>query len=149
ANVGNGKTVTATNISLGGSAAGNYTLSSTSANTTANITTKAITATLNANDKVYDGNTTEPNANMSCSLTGVLPADNLNVICTATSGTFNTKDVATANQVTATVTISGSAAGNYTLGAAGTAVSSTSANDAANITPKNLTAAIVGNPTKT
>ena len=33
----------------------------------------------------------------------------------ATSGTFDSKDVATATQVTATVTISGTAAGNYTL----------------------------------
>ena len=37
-NIGNGKTVTATGITLTGSAAGNYTLSSTSATTTANIT---------------------------------------------------------------------------------------------------------------
>ena len=149
ANVGNGKTVTATNISLSGSASGNYTLSSTSATTTADITTKAITAALTANDKTYDGNNTEPDASMSCSLSGVLPADTANVQCTATSGTFNTPNVATANLVTATVTISGTASGNYTLGAAGTTTSSTSATDAANITPKTLTASIIGNPTKT
>ena len=147
-NVGTGKTVTATNISLSGSASGNYSLSSTSATTTADITTKAITATLTADDKTYDGNNTEPDANMSCSVSGVLPADSANVQCTAASGTFNTANVATANLVTATVTISGTASGNYTLGAAGTTTSSTSATDAANITPKTLTASIVGNPTK-
>src|SRR5688500_15676047 len=51
ANVETGKTVTATNISLSGSASGNYSLSSTSATTTADITTKAIAATLTA-DKI-------------------------------------------------------------------------------------------------
>src|SRR4030095_6952798 len=86
ANVGTGKTVTATNISLNGTASGNYILSSTSATTTANITTKALTATLTASNKEYDGNNSEPNANMSCSVSGVVPADTANVVCTATSG---------------------------------------------------------------
>ncbi len=56
---------------------------------------------------------------MSCSLTGVLSADNTNVICTATSGTFNTSQVATANQVTATVTISGKRSGQLYARCAG------------------------------
>ena len=45
-NVGNGKTVTATGITLGGSAAGKYSLSLTTATTTANITTRPITVTV-------------------------------------------------------------------------------------------------------
>src|SRR5215212_6835209 len=149
ANVGTGKTVTATNISLSGSASVNYSLSSTSATTTADITTKALTATLTASDKPYDGNATEPDANMSCSLSGVLAGDISNIGCGATGGTFNAANVATANQVSATVTISGTAAGNYTLGAAGTTTSSTNVSATAHITPKTLTASIIGNPTKT
>src|SRR6201991_551180 len=86
---------------------------------------------------------------MSCSLSGVLAADTLNVACAATGGTFNSQNVATANLVTATVTISVSASGNYTLGLAGTTTSSTSATATAQITTKTLTASIVGNPTKT
>ena len=140
--------VTAT-VTISGSAGGNYTLgtvgtsvSSTSTTATAHIKTAALTATLTANDKPYDGNITEPDASMSCSLTGVLAGDSANVSCAASSGTFNSKDVATANQVTATVTISGTAAGNYTLGAAGTAISSTSSTATAHITTRAITATL-------
>lgn len=45
ANAGANKLVTATGLTLGGSAAGNYVLSSTTATTTANITAKVLTAT--------------------------------------------------------------------------------------------------------
>ncbi len=140
--------VTAT-VTISGTAAGNYTLgaagtttSSTSATASASITTKAITATLTAQNKTYDGNNLEPDAKMSCLLTGVLSGDSANVSCAATSGTFNTSQVATANLVTATVTISGTAAGNYTLGAAGTTLSSTSATASASITTKAITATL-------
>jgi len=131
--------VTAT-VTISGTAASNYTLgaagtstTSTSATATAHITTAAVTATLTAANKTYDGTTTEPNA-MSCSLTGVLSGDTANVTCTATGGTFNTSQVATANLVTATVTISGTSASDYTVGATGTTISSTSATTTAHIT---------------
>jgi len=133
--------VTAT-VTISGTAAGNYTLgaagttlSSTSATASASITTKAITATLTAQNKTYDGTNTEPDASMSCSLTGVVPADSGNVSCAASSGTFNGSNVG-AHTVTATATISGTAAGNYTLGAAGTTFNSTSATASASITTK-------------
>ena len=139
-------TVTAT-VTIGGGAVGNYTLgtagtgvTSTSAMAMAHITTKAITAMLTATDKMYDGNITEPDTSMSCSLTGVLPPDSGYVSCAATNGFFNTAQVATANLVTATAAISGSSAGNYTLGAAGTNVTSTSATAMAHITTKAITA---------
>ena len=51
-NVGNGKTVTATGLSLSGSAAGNYSVNST-ATTTANITPAPLTITAD-NKKVGD-----------------------------------------------------------------------------------------------
>src|SRR6185436_3099949 len=58
-NVGTAKTVTATGLSLSGTAAGNYQLASTSASTTANITATGLTVSgVTANNKVYDGTTT-------------------------------------------------------------------------------------------
>jgi hypothetical protein len=53
-NVGSGITVTATGITLGGSAAGNYTLLSTQATTTANITTASPAVTVNCPAANYD-----------------------------------------------------------------------------------------------
>jgi len=51
-NVGNGKTVNATGLSLSGADAGNYTLASTSATTTANITAGTVTGSVTANSKL-------------------------------------------------------------------------------------------------
>ena len=147
-NAGTGKTVTARNIILGGTSAANYALTATTSTTTADILTKGITATLDAADKVYDGSVTEPNANMTCAFSGVIATDTTNVACTPSAGSFNFKDVSTANLVTATVTIGGTEAANYTLGANGTFVNSTSAADEAHITQRILTAAIIGGPTK-
>jgi len=56
-NVGNGKMVTATGITLGGSAAAKYSLTSTTATTTANITAKPITVAAVTDSKIYDGTT--------------------------------------------------------------------------------------------
>jgi hypothetical protein len=144
--VGAATQVTAT-VTIGGSAAGNYTLgavgtgvSSTSATAAASITTKPIIAALTAHDKAYNASNTEPDANMSCALTGVVASDVGNVTCAASSGTFNSADVATANLVTATETVGGAAAGNYTLGAAGTTTLSTSGTAAAHITLAPVTA---------
>ncbi|MBI3150565.1 MAG: Ig-like domain repeat protein, partial [Chloroflexi bacterium] len=54
--VGNGKTVSATGLSLSGTDQGNYTVND-SANTTANITPYPISVTATTSSKVYDGNT--------------------------------------------------------------------------------------------
>jgi hypothetical protein len=97
---------------------------------TLSITTRPVTATLTAQNKPYDGTTTEPSSNMSCSLSNALPADVQNnyVTCVPSNGTFNTSQVATANTVSATASLGGSAATNYTFGAGGVvpAVTSTS-----------------------
>ncbi len=57
ANVGTGKTVTITGLTLGGTKAGNYELASSGqqTSTTANINAKAITITADSDSKVYDG----------------------------------------------------------------------------------------------
>ena len=54
-NVGNGKTVTATGLSLSGTAAGNYELSSTTATTTANITLATPGVSVTGGTYTYDG----------------------------------------------------------------------------------------------
>jgi hypothetical protein len=96
------------------------------------IPTIALTATLIANSKVYDGNTTEPNGNMSCTLTGVHSGDT--VTCTATAGNFASPNAGNGIVVAATVTLGGADAGKYTLGGSGTTVSSEAVTGTANIT---------------
>ncbi|MEJ1963089.1 MAG: YDG domain-containing protein [Gammaproteobacteria bacterium] len=95
------------------------------------ITAKALTATANASDKVYDGNTTAI-ATLT-NLTGLLGSETLGATGTAT---FNSKDVADANLVTINSTTltdgaNGGLASNYSL--AGGQVAT------AHITPKALT----------
>jgi hypothetical protein len=67
--VGTGKTVTSSNLALGGAAASNYALSTTSATTTANITAVTLTPAITAANKTYDGTST---AAIACTLTGVV-----------------------------------------------------------------------------
>src|SRR5581483_6730776 len=55
-NVGTGKTVTVSGISISGTDAGNYTVTAT-AGTTANITALTITGSVTADSKTYDATT--------------------------------------------------------------------------------------------
>ena len=55
-NVGVGKTVTLSGVTLGGTGAGNYSVSSYPATLTANISQRALTITAKTNTKAYDGN---------------------------------------------------------------------------------------------
>ena len=57
-NAGNGKVLTATGLALSGGDAGNYQLSSTTAAGSGSIAARALTVTVTAADKVYDGTTT-------------------------------------------------------------------------------------------
>jgi len=89
---------------------GNYTLASSTATTTANITAVPLTPTVTALNKVYDGTTA---ATATCLLTGVVGTD---VVTCAGTATFDTASVGTGKTVTVTgITLSGAAAGNYTL----------------------------------
>src|SRR6266436_3285503 len=92
--------VTATGISLSGSAAPNYALSSATASTNAKINPKSVTASVTASDKTYDGANTAMVT--GCTLTGVLAADAANVSCGAAAATF-----ASANAGTWMVTATG------------------------------------------
>ena len=145
-NVANGISVTAADT-LSGPQANNYMLTQPTS-LTANITPKAITMTgLAANDKVYDGNTTAV-------VTGTAALSGSEAVGTGTTvdgkwyvgdtvsitgppglaayGTFNSKNVAEANNVTFSgLSLTGAQAGNYTLTVQSPAT--------AHITPKTVT----------
>ncbi|MBY0578964.1 MAG: hypothetical protein K2P57_07960 [Burkholderiales bacterium] len=109
-NVGVGKAVSVTGISVTGTDAANYTFNTT-ANTSANITAANLTVTGTiANNKVYDGTTA---ATLTGGvLVGALAGD---VVTLTQVGTFATKNVGAAIVVSAADTLGGAAAGNYTL----------------------------------
>ena len=81
ASAGNGKPVTVSGLSLGGSAAGNYSLSQPTG-LSANITALGVTISsgLSANNKAYDGTATATITSNSVVLAGVLAGDAGNVV---------------------------------------------------------------------
>jgi len=129
-NVANGKTVTGTGFTLGGPAAGNYLLASTTLTTLANITVKGLTVSATGQNKIYDGN---------ADATVTLSDDRvMGDVFTAsyTTAAFDNKNVGTGKPVSVSgIAISGTDADNYTL-------TSETASTTANITPKPLTASI-------
>ena len=113
-NVGVGQGV-ATTMTLGGSDAGNYTLN-TQPTLSGTITAKALTMTgSSAPSKVYDGNRL---ASVTLgALSGEVAGETLGA--STVLGTFNSKDVLSANTVTAVYTLvdgaNGELASNYSL----------------------------------
>ncbi|CAN1556218.1 Filamentous haemagglutinin, N-terminal [Burkholderiaceae bacterium] len=139
-NAANGKTVSVGGIAVSGTDASNYSLVNTTTTTTANITPKALTASVTAPNKTYDGNTTAtPTLTITSGLVGA------ETVAATGIASFNSKNVANANTVTVNNTSladgsNGGLATNYSL-AAGQTV-------AAYITPKALTATVAA-PNKT
>jgi|GEM_PF-285326 len=146
-NVGGGKAVLVSGITLSGTDAANYALTSTSATTTGGITPRPLNVTglsgITAVDRVYDG-TVDVQVSVSGALgTGsgdVIAGDNVVVNLPGTglnSGTMANKHVGLNKSVVLTgMTLSGADAVNYTLaGVAGLSV---------NITPKTLNASYTG-----
>ncbi|MFA6015014.1 MAG: YDG domain-containing protein, partial [Gallionellaceae bacterium] len=136
-NVGTGnKTVTLDSVTIsdGNSTPGNNYSVTRVGNSTSTITAKALTASVIAPNKVYDGNTTAaPTLTITAGLVGT---ETLLAIGTAT---FNSKDVASANTVTVNSIMlgngsNGGLASNYSL--------TTGQTVAANITAAPLTATI-------
>ena len=128
----------------GGTLASNYTLPTT-ASGPGHITALTPTAAIIGDPtRPYNGNTNATLTSANFSLSGLNGTDSFTV--TKTSGTYNSKDVATANTVTASL-----AAGDFT--ANGTTVATnyslpTSASGPGHITAVTLTAAIIGDPTR-
>lgn len=108
-NIGTGKAVTITGITLTGADAGNYATNATTS-TTANITAKALNLAVTAANKTYDGNTGATVTFSSDALAGDA------VSFTDTSATFDTADVGTGKLVTVLgIAATGTDASNYTL----------------------------------
>jgi hypothetical protein len=125
-NVGTGKTISVTGITLSGTDAGNYSFNTT-ASTTGNITAKTLVGSITAANKVYDGTTAATLT--SRTLAGVVAGDSVSYV--GGTATFDTKDVGTGKTVTATgLGLSGTDAANYTV--------NTSATTTANITAASL-----------
>ncbi len=133
-NVGTGKTVNVTGLTLGGADLSNYSLVSSNSTTTANITKLRLTSLsgITAENKVYDRTTGAVLDVSGASFGGLVSGDTLSI--TAGTGTFDDKNVGTAKTVTvAGLTFGGTDAGNYDLPLAAVTTS-------ANITPKDITA---------
>jgi prolyl-tRNA editing enzyme YbaK/EbsC (Cys-tRNA(Pro) deacylase) len=118
ASVGTGKAVTVGGLTLMGSGSSNYAL--TQPTLTANITgvTVTIVSGITANNKVYDGTTSETISSNNVVLSGVMGADSGNVYLTTNNytATFASAGVGTNKAVTVGgLALVGSAATNYTL----------------------------------
>ncbi len=138
ASVGTFKLVTVSGISItGGTDAGNYSLSSSSAFNFANITSKALTVSgVTVSNKVYNGNTTATVSTNGATLVGVVTGDTVTLTGTA-AGTFSSKTVGTNKTVTITgLSIGGASAGNYSF----TQPSGTASITAAALTVNGITA---------
>jgi hypothetical protein len=110
-NVGAGKSVTVSGISLAGADAANYSLQNTSALSSADITPKPLTASFTTSARAYDGSTT---ATVLGSSTDKVAGDNL--VFNAGSAHFASADAGANKQVTLTgLSLGGADAGNYAL----------------------------------
>ena len=141
-NVGNGKTVTISDLTLGGTAVGNYELAASGqqTSTTADITAKDVTAsgTIAASNKVYDGTTTAVFDYSGVTLTGKVEGDDLSYTAT---GAFVDKNVGTGKTVTISGwTLSGNDVGNYNLVSSSISTTTTADITAAEITVNGITA---------
>ena len=104
-------------LSLGGTAAGNYTLAGASGTVTITVSAVALTVTnLVALDKVYDGTTNATLDATNAGLAGVLNGDSVTLVTSNAAGYFADKNVGTNKPVTVTgLGLGGAAAGNYAL----------------------------------
>jgi predicted DNA binding protein len=129
-NVGNGKAVAVSGVSLSGTDADNYTVVATG-NTTANITPKLLSVNFGGVNKVYDGTTAASVTTTDDRLSG-------DAFTVATSAVFSDKNAAVGKTVSVSgVSLSGVDAANYSVSATGTST--------ADITPRALVVSYTGN----
>jgi YDG domain/MBG domain (YGX type) len=123
-NVGTGEAVSVSGISISGTDAGNYHLTSATASTTADITQRDLTVSASGINRVYDQTT---GASVTLSTNAVL-GDAVSAAYTRAS--FADKNVGTGKPVSVSgISISGTDAGNYHL-------TSTTASTTATIAPR-------------
>ena len=114
-NVGTGKTVNITGITLGGGAEDNYTVSAST--TTASITAKTLTDLGFAGitvTKTYDGTTNPGTLSGDVTFTGKVESDD--VAISAQPGPYSDVNVSTNMEITLTLSLTGTGASNYELG---------------------------------
>jgi hypothetical protein len=110
-NVGNGKAVTASGITVTGADAGNYLLTSATAQGTGSITPRALSASVAAADKVYDGT-----ADASVVLIGDDRVAGDQLVLARGAGSFADKNAGSGKAVALTgLSLGGADAGNYTV----------------------------------
>ena len=129
-NVGTGKTVQVSGLTVSGATASNYTL--TQPTTTANITAKTLTVSgITAGNKTYNASNVATLSTGSAAFVGVESGDSVTIGVGSATGAFADKNVGTGKTVTISgVTKSGTDAGNYVI---------TQPSTTANITAKTLT----------
>ncbi len=131
-NVGDGKQVAISGLSLGGADAGNYALADSTATTSADINPATINfvEAILAASRVYDGTRAAELNTSGAQFDGIVTGDDLNVA--SAFGEFGDKNVADGKQVSISdITLSGVDAGNYVL-------ADTTATTTANITPATI-----------
>ncbi|MGB2600128.1 MAG: YDG domain-containing protein, partial [Candidatus Omnitrophota bacterium] len=116
-NVGVGKTVNVTGISLSGVDASKYQLSSTTDTTTAVITAKSLTVSgITADNKVYDDAVAATLNTGSAAFVGVIGGDTVTIDVASATGEFSDQHVGTGKTVqVAGVDKSGTDSGNYSI----------------------------------
>ena len=150
-NAGTGKAVTFGGLTLTGTGAENYSLSTTTLATTGNIARKTLTLEGMAGTqftKTYDGNATVTQnlvRGTNYRLAGVVEGEGTDIVAlneSAAQGAYVTKDAQTAgaqqNVIFTNLALTGSGAGNYTLAASKTF------ENAGRISPKTLNLALAG-----
>ncbi len=110
-----GKIVTITGVTLGGAAAGNYSV--TQPSTTASITAKPLTVTgITAANKPYDDTTTATIDTTSAALVGIETNDTVTLDTHAATGAFADAAKGTGKTVTVSgLALTGADAGNYSV----------------------------------
>ena len=113
--IGTGKTVTIAGLLLSGADAGNYSLGQTT--TTADITLGTLTVTgITAANKVYDGSADVTLGTSGIALSGVVNGDDVSLLDSGITGSFDTKNAGTGKTVTISgLTLTGADAGKYML----------------------------------
>jgi len=144
------RTASVTGITIGGSAASNYTLQNTTASDQASITAREVTVTgVTAQSRQYDG-TRDATLTSVGTLTNVVQGENLNL--SAAGATFADKNVVGTQTVTATGYTLGDGTGTGAGLASNYVLKSDQATTTASITPATLTytataqTATVGDP---
>ncbi|MGL1888845.1 MAG: YDG domain-containing protein, partial [Reichenbachiella sp.] len=117
ANVGTSKSVTATtgSYTLTGAGSGNYSITQPTG-LTSDITAIALTVTVSADDKVYDGATTATVG--TASLVGIINSEVVSIDASPSVWDFDNANVGTNKSVTATTgsyTLTGTGSGNYSI----------------------------------